>query len=378
MHNLNVLAVDDEPGMRSGMERILSSYKMKLADIDEEICFTVDLAESGEQAIEKIIAQRPDILLLDYKMPGMTGLELLEQINTGDDKLLTIMITAYASLETAVSAIKSGAFDFLAKPFTPDELKVKISKAAQSVILARQVRKLNEEKKQVRFQFISVLGHELKSPLSAIVGYLNMFHSRTVGNDIGAYDQMIERCLVRTDQMSKLIVDILEMTKIESGQRPRDLQDTNLYDCAKMSIESVIPDANAKNINVNLNADPSLKMICDREEIDMVLNNLITNAVKYNRKNGQVDISLSKSEDRVTICVKDTGIGMTDVEIAKLFGEFVRIKNSKTKDILGSGLGLSTVKKIAALYGGDATVESTPDVGSTFTVVLNDNLLVKN
>ncbi len=358
--------------MRTGMVRSLSNFKLKLADIDEEVVFVIDTAESGEEGLEKIKASKPDILLLDYKLPGITGLEVLEQIDSNDDSMVTIMITAFASLETAVSAIKTGAFDFLAKPFTPAELRNKITKAAQSLILARQIKKLNEEKKQVRFQFISVLGHELKAPLSAIEGYLYMLKDRSAGEELVSYDSMVGRCLVRTDQMRKLIADLLEMTKIESGNRNREFKEVDLVEVTKMSIETMLPDAQKRNIQVHFDPPASLNINADRVEIEIIMNNLVSNSVKYNRPNGEVFIALYNDGDYTTIQVRDTGIGMTQEECGKLFRDFVRIKNSKTRDIIGSGLGLSTVKKIAQIYGGDAFVESIPDVGTTFKVTLKN------
>jgi signal transduction histidine kinase len=108
----------------------------------------------------------------------------------------------------------------------------------------------------------------------------------------------------------------------------------------------------------------------DRGELEIVLNNLLSNAVKYNRDGGSVTIEIDQDDQSVTLRVADTGIGMTEEEAARLFGDFVRIKNEKTRAILGSGLGLSTVRKLARLYGGDVSVTSRPDVGSTFTVTL--------
>jgi len=104
-------------------------------------------------------------------------------------------------------------------------------------------------------------------------------------------------------------------------------------------------------------------------------NNLISNAVKYNRPNGKVDIFINKIENKVTIEVSDTGIGLSKSETDKLFNEFVRIKNSKTKNILGSGLGLSTVKKIALIYKGDISVDSQPDIGSKFTIIMEEEII---
>jgi len=371
MLTLRALVVDDELGMRLGIQKALSRYKMQLAEVPDEIGFEVEMAESAEEAITKINADRPDLLLLDYKLPSMSGLDLLEQINVQESEMVTIMITAYATLETAVTAIKKGAFDFLAKPFEPNELKKAVKKAAQNLILARQVRKLEQEKHQVRFQFISVLGHELKSPLNAIEGYLNIMRERVAGNELKSYDDMVDRSIVRIQGMKKMIADLLDLTRIESGQKKREIVECDVRAIAKTAIESIQPSANEKNISIELNADEPVKMLADAGELEIVLNNLITNAVKYNRDSGKVRITLKKENDLVKISVSDTGIGMSSEESAKLFKEFVRIKNEKTRHIDGSGLGLSIVKKIATIYNGDVNVTSQPNVGSTFNVRLH-------
>ncbi|MCI0512629.1 response regulator, partial [candidate division KSB1 bacterium] len=173
MEIIRTLVVDDELGMRLSVQRALSKYKITLPDIDDEIGFQVDLAADGEEALMKINQLHPDLLLLDYKLPGMSGLDILDQITASESEMVTIMITAYASIETAVTAVKRGAFDFLAKPFTPEELKNTVAKATRRLILARQVKKLALEKHKVRFQFVSILGHELKAPLNSVEGYLD-------------------------------------------------------------------------------------------------------------------------------------------------------------------------------------------------------------
>lgn len=373
MYTLKLLIVDDEPRIRMGMKQILKNFKLVLPDVDSDIVLDIDMAENGTQTLEKVRNNKPDIMLLDYKLPDMTGLEALEELQLKEDELVTIMITAYATLDTAVSAIKSGAFDFLAKPFTPKELRATVSKAAQSLILARHVKLLNEEKRQVRFQFISILGHELKAPLAAVQSFLDLIQEETLGNELINYKDILNKCNVRLDQMRKLIFDLLEMTKIESGKRQREFKIIDIYETVKTSIETMQLDANKRNISINLYCKSPLMFVADKQEIEIVLNNLISNAVKYNRDNGKADINIVKEENKLIIKVSDTGIGMSQEETAKLFQEFVRIKNNKTKNILGSGLGLSTVKKIALLYNGDATVDSIEDQGTSFTVTLLEN-----
>jgi len=312
----------------------------------------------------------PDLLLLDHKLPGISGIEVLERLPAGEHDLQTIMITAYASLETAVTAIKRGAYDFLPKPFTPDELRAVVRKAAHAVVLARQARQLAAEKRQVRFQFISVLGHELKAPLGAIEGYLRIMRDRAAGSELAAYDEAVARSLVRADQMRKLIEDLLQLTRIESGQRARTLAPTDAMAVLRAAAETVQPDAQARGISVTLAGPVTLPVLADATELEIIANNLLTNAVKYNRDGGTVTATLASAAPGLTLTVADTGIGMTAEETARLFGEFVRMRNAKTKHILGSGLGLSIVKKLAELNGGSVTVASTPDAGTTVTVAL--------
>jgi signal transduction histidine kinase len=305
-------------------------------------------------------------------MPGMSGLEVLEATRDLQSEMLTIMITAYASIETAVQATKRGAYDFLAKPFTPDELRNTTRKAAARLALAKQARKLAEEKRQVRFQFIRVLGHELKAPLNAVEGYLRLLQEGRLDDGSPAYVEAVERSLTRIEGMRKLVTDLLDVTHIESGQRRRHLAMVDLAQMARDVLETFAPETAAKRIEIALHAPEPVQLVADCGEIEMILNNLISNAVKYNREGGRVDVRLTREADRVTIAVGDTGIGLTPEEAARLFGEFVRIRNEKTQSILGSGLGLSIVKKLACLYGGNATVTSQSGVGSTFTVVLCD------
>jgi two-component system, sensor histidine kinase and response regulator len=172
--------------------------------------------------------------------------------------------------------------------------------------------------------------------------------------------------------MKKLIMDLLDLTRIESGQRERVIRRVDLRELAKASMELFAVDAERREITVTLEDGPDIELLADPGEVEIVFNNLISNAVKYNRDGGDVNVTLGRKGDAVTITVKDTGIGLSEEEAGKLFNEFTRIKNEQTVKILGSGLGLSTVRKIANMYDGEAKVKSEPGVGSTFTVILKD------
>jgi signal transduction histidine kinase len=210
----------------------------------------------------------------------------------------------------------------------------------------------------------------LKAPLNAVEGYLKIIHDRSAGDDQATYDHMIERCLTRMEYMRKMIFDLLDLTRIESGQKKREITEFDLIEPVNQAVETSKPMAEEKQVTINLQAPESHQFAGDPGEIEIIMNNLISNAVKYNRDEGRVDVTVTPDTDSVTIKVEDTGIGMSEEEKEKLFGDFVRIKNKKTKNVLGSGLGLSIVKKLVNLYKGKIEVESTPDIGSTFTVTL--------
>jgi two-component system, sensor histidine kinase and response regulator len=370
MQTLQVLVVDDEAGMRHSVARALRDHTIRLSNVDQEVRFEVNSAASGEEALTRIEAQVPDILLLDHQLGGITGIDVLKRLAATGRDLLTIMITAFATIETAVRATKCGAFDFLAKPFTPDELKDTIRKAAAHLMVQREARRLAAEKRRVRFEFISVLAHELKSPLGVVETYLSILSGRPNGNDLSAYEDIVKRCQARMEGMRKLIEDLLDLTRIESGERQRELRRVDLVAVARSAMEALAPAAAARRVTMNLASDAAATMTADQGEVEIVLNNLLSNAIKYNREDGRVDVRIAADEASVTLEVTDTGIGLAPEETSQLFSEFVRIKNERTHGIPGSGLGLSTVRKIAQLYDGTVGVRSQPDAGSTFTVVL--------
>jgi signal transduction histidine kinase len=370
MTTLRVLIIDDEQFMRAVVRRTLEKHAVSLADIDGECRFEVLEAESAEAGLALIDSDAPDIVLLDHQLPGMSGVELLGLLSQRQPapEFLTVMMTACATLENAVLATKRGAEDFLAKPFTPDELRAVVDKTTRHLMLIRETRRLAGEKRQIRFQLLSVIVHELKAPLNAIQGYLYLMKDLPADDDPTVQANAIDRCLVRIDGMRKLIMDLLDVTRLESGQKRRELVSLDLREVAQAAVESVTPEAAGRGIAINLVAPAPIPMTADRGEMEIVLNNLLTNAVKYNRDGGRVDVEMSTADGRVRLEVADTGIGMTAEDCGRLFEEFVRIKNDRTRNILGSGLGLSILRKLAQLYGGDVSVTSEPDVGSTFTV----------
>lgn len=367
---LQVLVIDDEPGMCLGAQRVLDKFQVEIEPVETRVSFTTEFIHSCKEFETLPAPGEYDLVLLDYKLPDGTGLELQEHLLSLNPDLIIIMITAYATFETAVQAAKKGAFDFLAKPFTPDDLRYSIKKAANQILLSRKAKEFEEEKKKLRFQFISVLSHELKAPISAIEGYVDILSTRYDTISREDYESMLSRSKLRLEGMRKLIYDLLDLTRIESGEKTRTPIEFDIRESIDSAIELVLTAAKEKNIQIETEIQSAVPFTGDKGEIEIVLNNLVSNAVKYNKQNGMVNIKAQTENGRCTITVSDTGIGISREEQKQLFEDFVRIKNENTRGILGTGLGLSTIKKIASLYNGTVTLTSTPGQGSTFTVTL--------
>ncbi|HCT31059.1 MAG TPA: hypothetical protein DIW31_10085 [Bacteroidales bacterium] len=368
MEILDVLVVDDEPGIRSGVTRILRNFSVNYPFMDPDIQFNVIEAATGEEALGIINVNPPAIVLLDNKLPGIQGVEVLEHINNHQLDILVMMITSYASLELAVKATNIGAYDFVPKPFTPQELKASMENITKHYFLRRMTRKLHKEGKIVRFKFLTLLSHELKSPLNAIEGYLKLMQEKQAGENIDDYQDMIDRSLSRVKSMRTLIMDLLDLTRIDSGKKKRDLRELDLELIAKSAMDGMTPLAVQRDVKLILDIEEQQPLMADAEEMEIIFNNLISNAVKYNKDGGSVKCVIRSTQGEMIIKVIDTGFGIEADDIPKLFQEFSRIKNASTRNISGSGLGLSIVKKLVDLYNGKIEVESIPGQGTTFTL----------
>ena len=367
---LKVLVIDDEPGIRSGVSRILNNFHVTYPFMDEDYTFEVTEAGTGEDGITILERDMPDILLLDNKLPGIQGVEVLEYIRKRNYDIVVAMITSYASLDVAIRATRDGAIDFIPKPFTPQELKSSIENITKQQYLKRITHKMAQEGKKVRYQFLSVLSHELKAPLNALEGYMRMMQDKQAGDRIEDYATPIERSLQRIQGMRSLIMDLLDFTKIRLERKEEKIQEVNLAEVASDAIVTVQPYAIQMDVSINLDVKSEVIIMADPDDVEIVFNNLISNAVKYNKRGGKTEIIIDSTDNEAIVIFSDTGIGITKDDTENLFTEFVRIKNEKTRNISGSGLGLSIVKKVIELYHGTIKVDSTPDVGTVFTIRL--------
>ena len=216
----------------------------------------------------------------------------------------------------------------------------------------------------------TVLGHDLKSPLNAVESYLEILRNRVLGDSLDPYMQILENSVARLHQMRELITDVVDWSKIQQPSSSRPLTTLDVSKTARSILDGYMKEAETRNIAISADIEDGLFMKAAAREIELIFRHLLGNAIRYNKDNGSVTLTIKKTGSHIAVKVADTGIGLSAEDQARLFQEFVRIKNSKTQDIRGTGLGLAIVKKLVELYQGTLSVDSEPDIGTTFSLIL--------
>ncbi len=358
----------------------INKPKILIIDDEETICdacsqvfikdgYLVEISLEGTSGLEKIDNFKPDIVLVDLKMPGISGMEVLEKIAEKDRNIVLIVITGYASIESAVESMKRGAFDFLAKPFTPDELRIITRRALEKRRASLEAERLKREKERMRQNFISLVSHELRTPLVAVMQYLEVLGGGISGEVSKEQSKIINRMKIRLNELLKLIDRWLKLSRIEELKLKEGFQDFSLSSVIGEAIDLVKPLAYERNVNLKVKSIANNIIINgDKEMIKEIFTNLINNSIKYNREGGSVMVESREHEDFWVIDVSDTGIGIPEQEIAHIGEEFYRVK--REGNAAGSGLGLAIVKKILDVHNGKLEIKSKLNQGSTFSVYL--------
>jgi len=355
----SILVIDDEESMRDSCSQVLTKDGHH-----------VDTAENGMVGLEKIKAFKPDLVLVDLKMPGISGMEVLEKISVIDPTIVAVVITGYANLESAIDAFKRGAYDFLPKPFTPDELRIIIKRGLERRKLILKSIALEQEKESMRKFFITMVSHQLRSPLVTVQQHLEVILGGIVGDVPEKQEKLLKRARESISSLLTLIKDWLDLSKIETGKLTESFESLSLLPIIEETIESLQPLAEESNITVTLDRDnmdiPMIKG--DQQSLKQLFFNLINNAIKFNRKGGQVTISLHERNSHIDIKISDTGIGIAQEDLPFIFDEFHRVRSDETQIVPGTGLGLSIARKIAEAHSASISVESKVGEGTVFTV----------
>jgi signal transduction histidine kinase len=237
------------------------------------------------------------------------------------------------------------------------------------IILDDVTRQWRAEQDKIRF--ISMVAHELKSPIAAIINYININLPGMFDDQVEKIHEMMERSKIRGEALLDLIRDLLFLNQSEVGKVEKSIERLDLKTILREQIDFFQGQADRIGITLTLQApDAEYPIRIDRKDLDRITMNLISNGLKYNREGGSLTIIVEQSDESVVVKVRDTGIGMSEEEMKGLFSEFYRVKNPHTSGIPGTGLGLATVKRVIGEYNGSVQVDSELGRGSTFTLTL--------
>lgn len=354
-----LLIIDDE-------EIVLDSCQQILAGNN----FDIRTAQDGNVGVSLITEFQPDLVFVDLKMPGISGFEVLERINEIDPTIVAIVITGFATINSAVEAMQKGAFDFLPKPFTPDELRLITRRGLEKRKLVLETLALRREKEMLRNHFAAIVSHELKSPLAAVQQYLMALSSELSDQLSDDQTRRFERMQTRIDDLMKLIHTWLRAMTVDIDNIRENFGPTSIPDVVSKAVESVQSHAIRKNISIETSMQEKIASVNgDEGTLVEAVVNLIGNSVKYSPIGSEIAVTVEETDDQILIAVQDNGIGISEEDLPFIFEDFYTGKTKQNTE-KSSGLGLALTRRIIEAHEGSISVESVLGQGSTFEICL--------
>jgi signal transduction histidine kinase len=314
-------------------------------------------------------------------MPGMSGFEVLEEIYAFDATIVTIVITGFATVNSAVEAMKKGTYDFIPKPFNPDELRLIIRRGLGRRKLVLETIALRNEKEMLREHFAAIVSHELKSPLGAVQQNLYALVEDLESVLSESQKEKMGRLQKRIQDLVKLINTWLRVISVDITNIQEQFKPISLIPLIANAVETVEPQAVRKDITISPQAvrkditisfqkPESISQIEGEEgTLTEAIVNLLTNAVKYSKMGGKIAISTRQNPGNVEVSFSDNGVGIAEDDINFIFADFYRGKNLPEGE-RSSGVGLSITKRIIEAHHGSIVVDSELGKGSVFTIKL--------
>ena len=319
-----------------------------------------------------------DIVLLDMTLPDGEGLELYQRARELAPTLPIVILSARSDEELALTAVAAGAQDYLLKGHVDDvtlkrALRYAVERDRMQRRLENGLAELERQRANVirlnaqKNELIATLAHDIRGPLTAIVGFGEMLADGSMGHD---ESKKAAETIVRNGQrLATLSDDVVALSRIELGELELDIEQ---FDFAALVMEEAESRVSQRPIRFVCDADDTT-ILGDKRRLRQSIDNIIGNAVKYSPEDSPIVVTLHGNASSLTLDVSDRGIGIPGSELAKVFERFARGSNAKRAKIAGTGLGLFLVRTFVERHGGHISVRSTPDVGSTFSIVLPRN-----
>jgi two-component system, sensor histidine kinase and response regulator len=331
-----------------------------------ENTYHFSFATDGKSALEIARQGGIDLVLLDVMMPGMDGYAVCSELQS-DQKtadIPVIFLTAKSDTDSVVKGFDLGAVDYLTKPFQAAELHARVRTHLKLRAVEQELREANAAKDR----FFSIIAHDLRSPFTALVGV-----SQYLKDDIDALDpetakEMISGIHTASKNAFSLLENLLHWARIQTGTTQLNPEELKLSDIINDNLQLLNVNISEKELQIKSQVPEDLKSYIDPQALNTVVRNLISNAIKFTPRGGEIRISAEPGGDEVVLNVSDTGVGMNQESIDALFHIDSRRSRKGTDQESGTGLGLILSKEFLDRSGGRITIESTPKKGSTFAI----------
>ena len=368
MATSKVLVVDDEQSVATTIKAIL--------ELDGS---EVTAVTSGTEALAQIREHEFDVVLTDLRLDDLDGIEILRETQKLWPDTVSIMLTGYASLESAVTALRSGAYDYLIKPSDVDELRATIGRALERRRLRQRLVEL-EQLDKLKTQFLSMASHELRTPLTAVSGFIQIARRRMsrlgAASDIPTpwreeaqkADETLEMANRQGKKLARLIDELLDVSRLQQGRVEMRLAEMELADVVREVAERMR--LLSKGHEIETKIEGVAPVVADRDRIEQVFENLVGNAIKYSPDAGRILVSMHVNGANAIVSVRDEGIGVAPGEVEKIFGLFYRSPDPRADHVGGLGLGLYISREIVSRHHGRLWAERNAGVGTTFHVTL--------
>jgi signal transduction histidine kinase len=380
-----LLVVDDEESLR-----------ITTAAIFENEGYVVDTASSGDEAIDLMSKEDYDLVLTDLHMEGGDGLSVLNQIRRHAPLTISVVLTGFASVESAIAALQEGAYDYLVKPCDIESMKHTIRRGVEHrrLMLAEQkaradLQQLNldleqridertAELKQLNVEladanrakdvFLATLSHELRTPLTPVVGWIKLLRSGTL--DEKSVAQALDAIERNAWLQSRLIDDLLDTSRIATGKLHFEPKPTDLNVAVRAAVDTVRASAAARNIELSMALWPSsLTVMGEPVRLQQIAWNLVSNAIKFTDPGGKVNITTQLDGTYALLTVVDTGVGIEPEFLPHVFDRFRQADGSTSRRHGGLGLGLAIADALVKMHDGHLAAKSDGvGKGATFSM----------
>ena len=369
---IQVLFIDDEESIIDGVQRLFMREP-----------YGIFATTSPEKAREALAKEKIKVVVSDYRMPEISGVKFLREVKEKYPDRVKILFTGYTDFSAAEEAINVGeVYRFISKPWKTAELLSTIRQCIEHYDLVAHAKAHEEElevtnKKlkamyEIQKEFTSTVSHELRTPLASIKMGIDLVIKKMLGEINKEQEDALSHVKLNVDRLKRLIDDILDLTKMESGKLQMNLIMNDIHHIIQEVAESQKDVAQSRGLYLKMELDDKIpKIVFDSDRIVQVLNNLVSNAIKFTKQGGIAIKTQDKSqENHIIVSIKDTGKGIAEADIQKLFQKFQQIESAHDNEEGGTGLGLAICKEIISRHGGKIWAESKPGEGTTFNFIL--------